>query len=230
MANEITVPNTANLTPAQRRDLIKAKVQDRKAAGEVPTPSHANGAFADLDGNTGKFTAGRDGATIGIDDKFVVVLDNCTYERPFWLSGRVQKRLTVNVLDGGMPDTPPNEPKVGDLPKPRERDGWGEVINLAMAGVDGGKFEGVTVTLGAGNMSQRDAVSGLLSQAFDQIETEDGQRGLFFPIITIEIDSYYNKTYSRDVFFPVFHIHEWTNVDGSERISAWVGDGDDVLG
>lgn len=221
--------NATNMTPAQRRDMILAKAAERRAAGETPERRNAGAVYATLDGNNGKFTAGRQETPIPSDQHFVLLLDGCAYERPLWLSKKVIKRLTVPVLEGTMPDIPAGEPAIGSLPKPRERDGWGESINLLLSGVDGGPFEGVILRLDCSNMSQRDRAAELLNLVFDQIDTPDGQGGLFVPILTIEIDFYFNKTYTKDVYFPVFKVVGWTNIEGDQRTDAITED-DDVLG
>lgn len=224
---ELTVPNMANMTPAERREHILAKARERRERGEAPKRHDGGSVYAALDGNTGILTFGRNKSEIPAGSRFVVTIEPCLHGWRDWQTGKVVREMMVPILEAGRPTPPQGEPKCGDLPKPRERDGWTETVTLKMSGLDG-DLAGIILTLDCSNQSSRGAADELLAEIIDMMGTPEGEEGLFNPVIELAVDSYENKTYRRRVYFPVFKITGWT--DGERIIPANEVDGPDLLG
>ena len=143
-----------------------------------------------------------------------------------WAAKQKTNEKVVGILDGPRPPFPENAVMQGTLPKPRERDGWSEVDRVMLVGVDGGDLDGITLNLDCSNGSSRGASEEFFAALYDNAEGPLGAQELVNPIIELTVDSYENKEYNRDVYFPVFKIIEWT--DGTTRAS--VVDDEDPLG
>ena len=224
MENLPTTGRTTTMTAEERRATIIAKAKARTEAGEAPQRHGGGSQYLSLDGNTGALTIGRAKTPVPPGQEWVVLIDVCKHGFRYWEGGNSKKEMMVNVLDAGRPYPAEGEVMAGDLPKPRERDGWSETVSIALSGIgDDSELKGILGTLDCSNRSSISTADELMADCIDQIDTADGQRGLFNPIIEIEVDSYHNKNYSRDVYFPVFKIKAWT--DGEEILKVDADDG-----
>lgn len=216
--NDIVPKSAGGMTLAERKAAVLAKVAKVKEEGTAPQAYRSGTVYAQYNGNEGGLTYGREKTPVPPDQKFVVVFDLCEHGIVKWEGSKVIDRRLTPVINGAGPQVPEGEPRVGDLEKPKHRDGWADTVNIVMVGIDGGDLENIQIGFDLANQSKMGSALELLSTIFDQCETKDGQEGMFNPVVTVEEGSYYNKMHTRDVFFPIFKIHEWT--DGEKRIPA----------
>ena len=213
MANEIAPMGAGMLTKEQ----VLAKARERIQSGEAPKERMSGKVFLSLDGNTGGLTYGRDKTPLDEDQKFVAPLAAQMHGLMYWEGGVVRNEKMLPVIEGPIPVFPEGELVAGTLAPPRNRDGWTQVVSLQLSGI-GGDLDQLVAQLDLSNMSKLGAGQSFLGQIFAQLETEDGGKGFFNPVLRLGVDSYRNKTHSRDVYFPVFDIEGWT--DGETIIAA----------
>lgn len=201
---------TQMMSPEQRAAAIRARAKALKEGGMAYTPFEGGIQYIKVDGNTGTMTYGRDDTEVPLGQRFAVPFDACEHGIIKWSGGKVQDRKMIRYLEGPVPPVPHGEPRVGTLPKPNERDGWNEVISIRMVGL-GGEMDKVEVEADCNNESKRQQAMDLLGEMTNMADTAHGEKGFFNAVVVIEVDSYWNKAYSRDVFFPRFRIVGFTD-------------------
>ena len=197
---------------------LKERVAKLRSTGDLVQPDSRGGvAFVKFNGNDGSMTVGRDQTEITADQKFAVPLEGAFAEISKWQKKTVLDRKRVQVLDGPPPAVPEGEPKVGDLPKPNERDGWDSALGIRLFGIDG-DLKGTEVEYASSASGQSQEIAALIGEMTDRVSELPEGDGCFNAIVTISSGSYYNKTYSKDVYFPQFKIHGFT--DGKKVVDV----------
>jgi hypothetical protein len=208
----------ALMSPEQRLALIQSRARARREQGDGPTRAPRGAAYIKIDGNNGTATYGADMTPFPVGDEFVVDPEQTMYGVINWQGKKpVEKRL-MGILEGAKPPAPHGEALRGTLPKPRERDGWADVYSIPLAGTQG-DLKGVILRLDCNNDSSYRRASDLAVEMIDRIalssEDPDAVGGRVYPIVKVTVGSYFNKSYDKDIFYPVFEIVAWTN--GYER-------------
>lgn len=216
----------ASAMPTEVADLSTSEILNRlagfkQAGAPNMTPRRRGRAYIGFDGNTGALTYGRDKAALPLDQMFVAPLVLVYHGCTRWENSRPDddRRMRVNMIENPTsPQPPAGEPMQGDLPKPRERDGWAFEVGLVLTAVDG-EFNGAEFEFGHSSLGVKNAVLDLWAQMVGQAGTPEAAQGFVNPLVTFKVTSYHHKKFNREVFTPEFVIHEWAN-DKGERIKA----------
>lgn len=182
----------------------------RRARAQAPRGAQRIG----FNGNTGAFTFGfgRGKTPIPEAQKLIVVIDRTTCGCMLWKNGKVTERRVVNSIldDDPTPRVPANEPRIGQLAPPRDRDGWTPVMTLRCVGFKG-PLDKVAFDWEATAGGQIGAMDEHMKAAIAQTETPDGERGFYNPIVTVGSEHYRSPNHGNIVYVPVFKILGWTD-------------------
>lgn len=224
----MTEDTKTEVATADRRASIMDRIKKLQESG-APTmrPRPRNLSFISFDGNTGRITFGRDKQDLPDGQEWVAPAEMFYHGCTYWESKRPnnETRKRVNILDNPIcPQPPEGEPMQGTLPKPRERDGWAMESGMRLTGV-GGEFAGVEMEFGGSSQGISNAVMDLWGAVLTQADTAAGAQNYMNPIFTFGSDSYFNKSYDREIHVPMLTLTGWADHKGN-RIAV---DGDPEL-
>ncbi len=204
------------LDAAQQRELLRQKVLARKAEGAAPSVSYSGALYMRFNGNDGSLTLGKNNQSIPADQLFVVPLEGIKWGYIEWVSKRPsgQERM-IKMVDGHMPSPPAGVLMKGSKPK-RAMDGWGECIVVELHGMNG-ELDGIRCEWPMHSQGGQEAARKLAAGMFDRMEADLAHVNV---IVKLRTDSYFNKEYSRTVYYPVFDV-----VGHTDGLSvSWVQD------
>lgn len=211
--NAVTKTSGTELTAEQNRAMLREKVAQLRQRGATPQRQDRQGVvFAKFDGNTGRFTAGRDHKDIDLGQQFIVSLTNSKRGYVKWEGGKVVDRKQLPILDYQDIALPEGAQMVNSNPK-KPRDGWQEVGVIRAVGYKG-EYDGIEVELQLSSMSGLQAFEELFAEMVDQVDRDE--ESFVNAIIEVEADSYENDTYNKVVWFPKFNIVGWNQWNSTE--------------
>lgn len=208
----MTGTNVAHKDP--RKAAVLAKMKRLKEAGATFQESGSGVNFVNFDGNTGKIAYGRDKSALPIEgQRWVAPAELFYHGVTNWQAKKPTDRKRVNILDNPVPPQPPEGGTLqGELPPPHHRDGWAFEVGMRMVGV-GAKMDKIEMEFGASAQGQRSAIGNLWAKVWEMAQSPYGEEGFLNPIFEVEVDSYFNTTHDRDIYFPVFKVYDWTDGD-----------------
>jgi hypothetical protein len=171
---------------------------------------HSSGAFFEGDfiqvnGNTGEITRGSNKVPVGATEHFRANLHGAQEGWVKLVKGQPEERRLGLIVEGFEP---PERWELGDMEKhlwDKNQDPWKPSCYLPLR-----DNAGALCCFSSMNVSGCDALSKLL-----EVYMRPGaDRGGKCPVIRITTTSYFNKTYNRDVFKPLFEIVGWEYWDG----------------
>lgn len=158
---------------------------------------------------TGEMTYGPEREILTPGRPFVVPINGLRHGFMMWKGGKIASRHIVD-LSAGVPIPEPDEDwaKFGkDGPRPAHE----MVLNSL-------EERGFRLLLIASESSAR-RMDNLASDIATQLRTPEGQYGFRNPAIKGEVDKYYSKPYSRDVWFFNPVLYDWLHDDGVRLLS-----------
>lgn len=144
----------------------------------------------------GKWTVGIDDQEVPADFRWGIDPFSVSIGWVCWKGNRPIDRRMVPVLEG----QPCAESELPDLgPYKGGMEGWKSAVEFTAAGID----SPVKVKFNSTSGGAAKAVNKLIGAMMVQISKQDGNP---VPVITVDSDSYFNKNYSKDIWFPIFDI------------------------
>ena len=205
MTTDIQLPTFKN-ADSKRNAAVQARVAALRTTGELPEARESGVTYLKFNGNDGSMTVGREANEIKADQQFVVPLESAFAACTNWSKGSPVKKIVVKILEGAAPQPPAGEPRVGDLPKPNQRDGWDTSLGLRLTGINGDLKEVETEYASAAQAQSQEiaALIGEMTQRASELEEGDGT---FNAIVTLSSGSYHNKAYSQGRILPPVQDH-----------------------
>ena len=226
MTTDIQLPTFKNSDSA-RNAAVQARVAALKQTGALPESREGGVTYLKFNGNDGSMTVGREANEITADQQFVVPLESAFAACTNWAKGSPVKKITVKILEGAAPQPPEGEPRVGDLPKPNQRDGWDTSLGLRLTGING-DLKGVETEYASPAQAQSQEIAALIGEMTTRASELPEGDGTFNAIVTLSSGSYHNKAYSKRVWYPLFRIIAWTDGEKIVPVTPYIaGKGSD---
>jgi len=203
------VAKTSNQLPAEISDLV-AGLGNMQNVSRSDNVGQSGTSFMKFSG--GVFTYGAENLDVEEDSKWAVNPNSFLHGYQAWGDGELlgEERATMAeppIVRGNLDALTYVHPDHGEVNAK-----WQPLRGMQLVCVSGAD-KGTACELAGTSMGLTKAIAGLITEVMAAIK-EDPQTPV--PIVLLGSDSYYNKKWKKDIFFPVFDVVDWLGLEATE--------------